>query len=486
MKTAPPPATRRGFALRPSAFAVLAVVAILALAGCSLAPKYEQPAAPIATAWPGQPAAPASAAQPAPLDLADLVTDAALREMLDAALQSNRDLRRAVLNVAAVRAQYGIQRADRLPTLDLQAGGQRQRTPADLSASGTASTASSYQAGLGIAAFELDLFGRVHNLSESAFQELLAAEHQAQAARLSLVTEVLQSYLLRDGALRRLDLTERTLAARVAAARLMAERRAVGAASALDFEEANGLVAQARADLEQVQREVQQATNALRLLVGLPDIDDLLARAHAQAPQTPFAVQDIAAGAPSTLLHSRPDIQAAERQLRARTADIGVARAAFFPRISLTAFMGSTSAELSRLFSGGQGAWSFAPQLSLPLFDAGRNRASLALAEVRKDMAVAQYEGSIQTAFREVADALAANDTLRRELGHREELLRSSRHALSLAQARYQGGMDSHLRLLDAQRAAYASEMHFIGVATQRQVALVHLFRALGGRWNLG
>jgi multidrug efflux system outer membrane protein len=481
MRTAPPPATRRGLALRPSALAALAV---LALAGCSLAPKYEQPAAPIATAWPGQPAAPASAAQPAPLDLADLVTDAALRELLDAALQSNRDLRRAVLNVAAVRAQYGIQRADRLPTLDLQAGGQRQRTPADLSTSGAASTASSYQAGLGIAAFELDLFGRVHNLSESAFQELLAAEHQAQAARLSLVTEVLQSYLLRDGALRRLDLTERTLAARVAAARLMAERRAVGAASALDFEEANGLVAQARADLEQVQREVQQATNALRLLVGLPDIDGLLARVP--APQTVFAVQNIAAGAPSTLLHSRPDIQAAESQLRARTADIGVARAAFFPRISLTAFMGSTSAELSRLFSGGQGAWSFAPQLSLPLFDAGRNRASLALAEVRRDMAVAQYEGSIQTAFREVADALAANDTLRRELGHREDLLRSSRHALSLAQARYQGGMDSHLRLLDAQRAAYASEMHFIDVATQRQVALVHLFRALGGRWNLG
>lgn len=453
----------------------------LLLAGCaSLAPEYQRPEALVPAAWP---AAVADQAAAAPLQWQDFVTDERLRALVREALQNNRDLRQTLLNVEAVRAQYQIQRAERLPNLGLQANGTRQRTPADLAGAGSASTQGNYQVGLGVTAFELDLFGRVRSLTEAALQDYLATEQGAQAARISLVGQVVEIYLAHDGAQRRLQLARQTLQAREQSLQLTALRREGGAATALDHQEAQGLAEQARAELERHQRELHQASNALRLLAGSSDAGDLGPAGVRDG--APLLVQDIAAGAPSDLLARRPDIVAAEHQLRARHADIGAARAAFFPRITLTGLVGSSSTELSNLFRAGQGAWSFAPQLSLPIFDGGRNRAGLTLAEVRRDAAVARYEGSIQTAFREVADALAATDTLRREEAARLALVRSSEEALRLAEARYRGGVDSHLRYLEAQRSAYASQLAYIETSTQRQMALATLFKSLGGAWSV-
>ncbi|MGX9221955.1 efflux transporter outer membrane subunit (plasmid) [Massilia varians] len=457
----------------------LALAASL-LAGCSLAPVYQQPAAPLPAAWPGAGTVAGAPATAATLDWEMFVGDAGLRALIGQALDNNRDLRQALLNVQAARAQYRIERAERLPAIDLQAGGTRQRIPADTSATGQSQLQSSWQAGVGLAAFELDLFGRVASLSEAALQEYLATESAARAARIALVGEVIEAYLVRHGAQQRRLLVEQTLASREASLRLVAERRAMGVGSALDYQEAVGLREQARAELERTEREIRQAGNALGLLVGDSGI-------HARLPAVPgdgaMLVQELAPGLPSDLLAQRPDIQAAEQRLRARNADIGAARAAFFPRISLTGSFGSSSADLSDLFGSGQRAWSFAPQVSLPIFAGGRNAANLDVARVRKDIAVAGYEQAIQAAFREVADALAATDTLLREEQAQAGLARSTAEAMRLSEARYRAGIDGHLRYLDAQRSAFASQAALIQVTTQRQLALATLFRTLGGGW---
>lgn len=460
---------------RISSVALLSV----AMSGCSFAPKYEQPEAPIASHWPGQADAPTRS--PVTLAMANLVSDKELLNLVNIALENNRDLRKALLNVEAARASYGARRADLLPTVGVQSSALRQRTSAGLSQTGVATTTSFYQAGFGITSFELDLFGRVRNLSESAQQDYFAIEQNAQTLRISLVAEVAQSYIARLISRARLDLTRRTLEARERTLGLMRERHALGAATAVEFEDALGLAEEARADVEQVQRELRQADNALRLLMGASE-------AHIESTRVTelervFAVRDIGAGAPSDLIRDRPDIMAAESALRARYADIGAARAAFFPNVSLTAFLGASSPQLSSLLGSGRDSWSFAPQMTLPIFDGGRNQANLDLAHARRDVAVAAYEGTIQTAFREVADALAANDTLRREVRHRRALLDSSRKSLALAEARYKGGLDSNLRYLDAQRVTYSNEIAYINIVGQQQMAIVSLFKALGGRW---
>lgn len=447
-----------------------------ALTGCALSPHYERPKAPVPDTWPTLTAT----ALTASLDWRDFVADHQLRTLVTSALENNRDLRQTLLNIEVVRAQYRIQRADRLPGIGVQGSGTRQRTPADVSATGASTVTQNVQVGVGLAAFELDLFGRVSSLTEAARQEYLATAEAGNSARLVLVTEVIQAYLNHDGAQQRLHVTHQTLKAREASLALISQRHQHGAASALDQSEAQALQEEARASLERNRREVGQAANALRLLVG----DD---RQVAALPSSPvngqLLVQDIVPGLPSDLLVRRPDIVAAEHQLLARNADIGAARAAFFPRITLTGFVGSSSTELSRLFDGDQSAWSFAPQLVLPIFDGGRNRANLDLSNVRKDIAVARYEGVVQAAFRDVADALVATETLQREEASRQSLVLTSGEGLRLSEARYRGGVDNHLRYLEAQRANYANQLALIEVATQRQVALANLFKALGGAW---
>jgi len=459
--------------LRP-ALLTLAV----ALGGCSLAPHYERPEAPVAADWQ---VADANGTRAQALDWQTFIVDADLRRAVDTALNNNRSLRQALLDIEAARAQYRIQRADRLPSLNANASGNRQRLPADQSQTGRSEVTSVYQVGLGLAEYEVDLFGRVRNLSESALETYLATEEATRATQISLIAEVIQAYLTRDGALRRKALVEQTLDSRLASLELISRRREVGAATALDYQEAVGLAEQAKAERESTERQLRQADNALALLLGTPDAGQFL-------PSTPrdelMVLQDIAPGTSSELIERRPDILASEHRLKARNADIGAARAAFFPRITLTGSVGSSSTELSGLFEGGSRAWSFAPTLSLPIFAGGRNRANLDLAEVRQDAAVADYEGTIQTAFREVADALAATDTLRREETARRALAESSRAAEALAEARYRGGVDDHLRYLDAQRSSFNDQTTLIQISTDRQLALADLFRALGGGWQ--
>ncbi|WP_296233602.1 efflux transporter outer membrane subunit [uncultured Pseudomonas sp.] len=450
----------------------------IALGGCSLAPTYERPAAPVAADWQ---VANANGTRAQALDWQTFIVDADLRRAVDTALNNNRSLRQALLDIEAARAQYRIQRADRLPSINANATGNRQRLPADQSQTGRSEVASVYQVGLGLAEYEVDLFGRVRNLSEAALETYLATEEATRATQISLIAEVIQAYLTRDGALRRQVLVEQTLESRLASLELVSKRREVGAATALDYQEAVGLAEQAKADRESTERQLRQADNALALLLGTPDAGQFL-------PSTPrdelMVLQDIAPGTSSELIERRPDILASEHRLKARNADIGAARAAFFPRITLTGSVGSSSTELSGLFEGGSRAWSFAPTLSLPIFAGGRNRANLDLAEVRQDAAVANYEGTIQTAFREVADALAATDTLRREETARRALAESSRAAETLAEARYRGGVDDHLRYLDAQRNSFNDQTTLIQISTDRQLALADLFRALGGGWQ--
>ncbi|MHA6912857.1 efflux transporter outer membrane subunit [Ralstonia pseudosolanacearum] len=461
----------------------LGIVALsLALAGCSLAPTYQRPEAPIPKVW-GQSYnanVTSSATEESMMDWQTFVMNEGLRNLVAQALENNRDLRQTMLNVQAARAQYQVRRGQQLPSLEVQGSGSRQRVPGDLSNAGAAPLQQSFQANLALPAFELDFFGRLSNLSEAALQDYLATEEAGRSAQVALVSEVIQAYITRDGAQRRHELTTQTLKSREVSLELVARRRQAGASTALDYQEALGLTEQAKADLERTDREVQQATNALVLLVGAGSLQLQLPTASAKGAQL---VQDVRAGMPSDLLIQRPDILAAERRLRARNADIGAARAAFFPRISLTGSIGSSSADLSNLFDSQQRAWSFMPQLSLPIFNGGQNRAALELAMVRKDTAVAAYEYRIQVAFREASDALAAIDTLRREEGARSALSRSSRDALRLAEARYRAGVDNHLRFLDAQRTAFANEISEIDVTTQRELSLVALFRAFGGGW---
>lgn len=450
------------------------------LAGCSLAPAYHRPEAPVPVSWADGASIPVAggidaAAETTPLlDWKTFVVDETLRELVERALANNRELRQTLLNVEAARAQYRIQRADRLPSLQAEATGTRQRMP------GVSGVQESHQAGIGLAAFELDLFGRVRSLSEAALHDYLATDEAAQAARLSLVAEVIDAYMVRDGAWQRHVLGTRMLEVREASLDLARQRRERGRDSALDVHEAEGLVQQARADLERIDREFRQAGNALVLLIGDPGV--AMRQPVLPGPQD-LLVQDIVAGTPSDLLERRPDIRAAEHRLQARNASIGAARAAFFPRISLTGLLGSSSTELSDLFGSGQRTWSFTPQITLPIFDAGANRANLDLAHVRKDIAVAAYEHAIQVAFREVSDALVARETLRREEDARRAMAEASRKSMELSGIRYRHGIDSHLRHLDAQRNDYANQMALVDIRTQRQSALVTLFRALGGSW---
>jgi multidrug efflux system outer membrane protein len=409
------------------------------------------------------------------------VVNEQLQGLIETALANNRDLRQALLSVEAARAQYGIQRSDQLPTLQVEGSGQRERVPGDLSASGRSTTQSLYQAGVGLTTYELDLFGRVENLSEAALQEFLATEEGARSTRISLISNIVRTYVIRDGALERKRLAKQVLNTREASLQLIADRLELGAATALDYQEALGLVEQTRVDLERVEREIRQTTNALTLLVGVPDVRPQLSE---EPTSDRWIVQGLAPGAPSELLEHRPDIRAAEHRLRSRNANIGAARAAFFPRFSLTGSFGSASAELSDLFGSGQESWSFAPRLTLPIFDGGRNEANLDLAHVRKDLAVAEYEKVIQSAFREVSDAIAAKETLQRETAARQSLVKTSEMRLQLSRARYENGADDYSRYLDAQRQSFRNRSALVQVQTEQQLALADLFRALGGGWQ--
>jgi len=443
-------------------------LAVAVLSGCSFIPTHERPAAPVPASFPGQAGdAVAGAALPA---WDTVVTDARLRELIALALQNNRDLRVAALNMEQVRAQYQIRRADQLPTLNLSAGGNRQPT----AGGGISST---YTAGLAMASWELDFFGRVAALQDAALAQFLASEEARRAAQTSLVAAVANGWLALQADEDLLDLTRRTLATREDTLRLVMLRFDNGAASALDLRQAESLVAAARGTLAQLQRSRALDLNALALLVGQTPPAALLPTAAASADAT----RAVPEGLPSDLLIRRPDIRQAEQALIAANANIGAARAAFFPRISLTAGVGSVSNELSGLLKDGSWGFTLAPQALVPIFDAGRNQASLAAAKVGRDIAVAQYEKAIQTAFREVADALAGRATLGEQRQAVQAQAEADAERLRLVELRHRAGVASSLDLLDAQRSLFATQQSLAQVRLAQQQNQVALYKALGG-----
>jgi multidrug efflux system outer membrane protein len=448
-------------------FSLGALAAAALIAGCSMTPTLERPAAPVPATFPGQPA---SVTASGPVQAWEsFITDARLRELVALALKNNRDLRVATLNIEQVRAQYQVRRADQVPTVNATVAGNRQPTPSgDIS--------STYTAGLAMASWELDFFGRVASLKDAALAQFLASEEAQRAVQTSLVASVASSWLSLQTDEALLALTQRTLATREDSLRLTKLRFDNGAASALDLRQAESLTAAARATLAQQRRTIALDLNALTLLVGQEVPANLLPGAGDVAP-----FQPVPEGLPSELLTRRADIRQAEQQMVAANANIGAARAAFFPRISLTAGIGTVSTELSGLFKDGSWGFTLAPQALLPIFDMGRNQANLDAAKAARDIAMAQYEKAIQVAFREVADALAGRATLGEQLAAQEAQAQAETDRFRLAELRYRNGVASYLDVLDAQRSLFATQQALAQTRLAQQQNQVALYKALGG-----
>ena len=457
---------------------LLALMAATALGGCTLAPRYERPGLPVGQAWPVTPQSAPAAVPGADLAWRDVFQDARLRSVIALALEQNRDLRVAVANIARARAEYRIQRAELLPAINGVAAGTRTRTPASVAPTGRSDVTDQYSVSAGFAAYELDLFGRVQSLSAAALQSYFATEENRRTVQISLVAETASAYLTLAADQDLLKITQDTLASREAALDLARKRFEAGATSELDLRQVQTLAEQARSDAAVATAQVDRDHNALRLLVGAEIPADLLP----QGGLTAVAVlADISPGLPSDVLVRRPDVLAAEHTLQARNANIGAARAAFFPRISLTGSAGAISPELGDLFGAGTRTWSFAPQVVLPIFAGGANIAGLRGAEASRDAAVAQYEKAIQTAFREVADALAVRATIADRIAAQDRLVEAAAATQRLTQARYDRGVDSYLSLLDAQRTLYAARQSRLAAQLAAATNRVELYRALGG-----
>ncbi len=450
----------------------LAVAALLA-ACTSMAPRYERPAAPVPDSFG---AADAAVGTPA----ADLEwqrffsADERLSRLVPQALDANRDLRVAVLAIEQSRAQLGLRRADLWPTVNAGLTGSRQPN-----ASG--GITSLYTAGLLVSAWELDLFGRLRSLSDAAAAQLLASEESRKAAQISLIAAVANADLTLRADDELLRVTQQTLATREESYKLTKLKFDQGATSEIDLRQAESLLEAARVALAQQTRQRALDENALALLLGRPLPADLPA---GRALAGDAGLPEVPAGLPSEVLVRRPDVRAAEQQLIAANASIGAARAAFFPRISLTGSVGVASSHLSDLFQGGNSALSFAPQLLLPIFDAGRNQSNLDLAQVNREIAVAQYEKAIQTAFREVADALAGRATLGEQLRAQTAQTAAEQRRYDLAELRYRNGASSYLDVLDAQRSLFTAQQALVQVQALRVQNLVTLYKVLGGGWR--
>lgn len=456
------------------------LAAALLVGGCSLAPRYERPAAPVPAALPGPPAASGAAVAAADLGWRDVFGDERLRALVALALHNNRDLRIAALNAELTAAQYRIQRASQLPSLGASASATRQFVGADTSPTRRDLDATAFTVGLGLTAFELDLFGRVRSLSRAALEQYLATEEARRSAHISLVANVAVQYLSERALDDQLALARRTLATVESSFELTRRSAEAGRASELDLRTAEAQVQTARVNLSAAQQQRARAGNALVLLVGQPLPADL-------PPPTPLDAQallaELPAGVPSEVLLRRPDILAAEHALVGANAQIGAARAAFFPTISLTGFAGTSSTELAGLFGNGAGLWSFTPRIDLPIFRGGALSASLDAARVRKNLQIAQYERAIQGAFREVADALVARAALDEQLEAQAARAEAERRRYELSDLRYRKGVDSYLVVLTAQRDLFAAQQALIQARLARLANLVDLYRALGGGW---
>jgi len=456
---------------------------LLVVAACSLAPKYERPAAPVAPAIGASPAEGGAPPRIAAADLGwrDVFRDPRLQALEVLALRNNRDLRLAALNVELTEAQYRIQRANQLPQVVASGSVTREHLSAIQSSSGQPVTATVYAVGAAVPAFELDFFGRVRNLSKAALEQYFSTEEARRSAEISLVAGVAVQYLSIRASEDQVALAKQTLETVEASLGLTRRTYEAGRTSELDLRTSESQVQSARFNLSIAQRSLAEAQNALVLLVGQPLPPDLPAGAPLDAQEL---VLDVPAGLPSDVLLRRPDILAAEHALVGANAVIGAARAAFFPSISLTGSIGSTSLELSQLFTSGTGFWSFVPQINVPIFQGGARVANLDAAKVRKKIQIAQYERAIQGAFREVADALDARGFLDEQLDAQQARVQAEQRRYDLSDLRYRKGVDSYLVLLTAQRDLYAAQALLIQSRFARLANLVDLYRALGGGWR--
>ncbi len=461
----------------------IVIFATVILAGCAtMAPKYSRPASPVPAAWPVGPAykkaagKPAKAAADIPWKRFFLARN--LRNIISLALKNNRDLRVATLNIERSRAQYRIQRSNLFPKIDAFADADLQGVPRELSVTGHNETAQEYDVGLGMSSYELDLFGRIRSLKEQALNQYFATEQARRSVQISLVAQVAFSYLDFAADQERYSLAEETLSTQQNYYRLVKNRFEDGIASALDVQQAKTSVEAARFDIAYYMTVAAQDENALNLLSGAPVPASLL---PGKLSDRLTSLKDITPGLPSETLLNRPDILQAEDLLKAANANIGAARAAFFPRITLVSSVGLGSDDLAGLFKPGSFAWKFAPQITVPIFNAGSNRANLKVSETDKKIAVADYEKAVQTAFREVADALAERGTIDEQLAAQQALTDADALSYRLAKARYEQGVDSYLNVLESQRSLYAAQQNLISARLARLANLVTLYKVLGG-----
>jgi outer membrane protein, multidrug efflux system len=456
-------------------------IIILLLGGCTMAPKYERPAAPVPNQWPtgaayGETKGAAAAPTMQELPWQKFFTDERLQKIIETALKNNRDLRLAVLNVEKSRALYGIQRAELFPSVNAVGSGSKGRVPADLSYTGQDMTAQQYSVNFGISAWEIDFFGRIRSLKDRALEEYFATDQARRSAQILLVSAVANAYLNLAADRESLKLTTSTLDAQEHAYKLIQRRYDVGLASAIDLRRAQSQADTARGDVARYTQLAAQDENALQLLVGSPVPPALLPPELGKVRP----LRDISPGLSSDLLLGRPDVLAAEHRLKAANANIGAARAAFFPRISLTTTFGTASADLSGLFKDGSSTWNFAPQIIVPIFDA-RLWSLYDATRVEKDITIAQYERAIQAAFRETADALAVQGTVNRQIAAQESLVNAFAETYRLSVARYTKGIDGYLSVLDAQRSLYGAQKGLISLYLFRLANDVALYKALGG-----
>lgn len=456
---------------------LLTLALLASLTGCSMIPKYERPAEPFAASWEQQASQTAQVPQ-----WQQFFRDQQLQLLIDTALEHNRDLRVAALNAEAFRAQYRIQRSELFPSIDAGGSGTHQRVPRKTSQrpDGDAYTTHQYSAAVGLNSWEIDFFGRIRSLNDQALQNYFASAQAQRSAELSLVSSVAIAWFTLQADQASLQLAEATLKTYEDSQRLIELSHDAGVASALELQQARTATDGARVVQAQASRNLAQSRNALQLVLGtsLPgQITHPGELDNASLAELPVLL-------PSELLQRRPDIMQAEHQLKAANANIGAARAAFFPNISLTATAGSLSGELSDLFGSGTGTWLFQPQIYLPIFNSGRLKANLEYSEIQKDIHVARYEKTIQTAFQEVADGLVARKTYTDQLAAQEQLLASSQEYLDLADRRYREGIDNQLTLLDAQRLNFNAKQQKINTQLASLVSEVGLFKALGGGFD--
>lgn len=464
-------------------FKILVVaVALATTSACSLIPEYLRPQAPVPETFPN---ADQSAASTAPqlddIPWQDYFADRQLREVIELTLNNNRDLRVSALNIEKARALYRVQRADLYPRVAITGTETAQRLPGDLTSGGDTTTTHQYSATIGFSAYELDFFGRIRSLNAQALEQYLGTEEARRSAQISLVAEAANAWLTLAADRERLALARSTLETRQKSYELIRRTFEVGVGSALEVRQAESLMESSRSDVARFTAQEAQDTNALALIAGAPLPAELL---PASLSNSISAITEVPAGITSEVLTRRPDVLQAERALRAANANIGAARAAFFPSITLTAGAGIASDSLGDLFSGGGGTWSFIPQIRLPIFEAGRLSANLEASKVQREINVAQYEKAIQTAFREVADVFAEKSTLTERLDARRKLVKATEISFTLSEARYKGGIDSYLGLLDSQRALYSAQFELIDIRLTESANRVALYKVLGGGWK--